>query len=185
MNKFLNIPNILTLSRICLLPFFVGCFFINSKSGLTLSLIIFVFCCITDYFDGYYARAFKQTTKIGQMLDPLADKILVSITILLIVGLRLVSTYTIIPAAIILCREIIISGVRDATEFSGKNFKTSYLSKCKTATQMISLALIILSNILDLDILLKIGEAMFWGAAIIAVISGFIYCKTHLFAKSS
>ena len=185
MNKLFNIPNILTLSRIFLLPFFVGCFFINSKFGMILALIIFVFCCITDYFDGYYARTYKQTTKIGQMLDPLADKILVSITILFIVGLEMVSVYTIIPAAIILCREIIISGVRDATEFSGKNFKTSYLSKCKTATQMVSLSLIMLSNILNSNFLLKCGEAMFWISAIIAIISGVIYLKLHLFKKLS
>lgn len=185
MNNLFNIPNILTLSRICLLPFFVGCFFINSKLGLILALIIFVFCCITDYFDGYYARAHKQTTKLGQMLDPLADKILISITILFIVGLKMVSNYTIIPAAIILCREIIISGVRDAAEFSGKNFKTSYLSKCKTATQMLSLSLIIFSNIINSNCLLKIGAAMFWISAIIAIISGVIYCKLHLFTKSA
>lgn len=184
MNNFLTLPNILTISRICLLPFFIGCFFINSKLGLTIALTIFVLCCITDYLDGYFARTYKQSTKLGQMLDPLADKILVSITILSIVGFKLCSTYAIIPAAVILCREIIISGVRDATEFSGRNFKTSFISKCKTATQMLSIALIIFSNILDSSLLLKISEAMFWISAIIAIISGLIYCKLHLFTAS-
>lgn len=181
MNNFFTLPNTLTLSRMFLLPLFALGFFLESKLGKTISLSIFVFCCITDYLDGYYARAYKQATKIGQMLDPLADKIVVSIAILFIVGFHLISKYAIIPASIILCREVIISGVRDATEFSGKNFKTSFLSKCKTATQMLSIAVVLFAAIIESVIVSKAGEAILWISSVIAIISGALYCKKHIF----
>ena len=185
MNDFITLPNILTVSRIFLLPVFAFGFFMESKLGGLISLSVFIFCCITDYLDGYYARAYKQTTKIGQMLDPLADKILVSIAVLFIVGFHLISNYAIIPAAIILCREVIISGVRDATEFSGHSFKTSFLSKCKTAAQMLSICTILFSAIFESDIVSKTGEAMLWISSFIALVSGFIYCKKHVFGLLS
>jgi cardiolipin synthase len=152
----------------------------NSRNGLIVSLSIFIFCCATDYLDGYYARTHKQITKIGQMLDPLADKILIAITILFIVGFNMVSQYSLIPASIILCREIIISGVRDVSERSGYGFKTSKLSKWKTVTQMISMALILFSEIINSKNILCIGEILLWLASVIAVISGLIYCKRYL-----
>lgn len=181
MSKFFNIPNVLTMSRIFLLPFFAFGFFLESRQGMIISLTIYIFCCVTDYLDGYLARAYKQTTEIGKMLDPLADKILVSISLLFIVGFGMVSKITIIPAAIILCREIIISGVRDATTSSGRNFKTSVLSKWKTASQMSSIAIIFISFICGSKIVFQIGEAMLWISSIIALISGLIYCKRHVF----
>ncbi len=180
MKDFFTVPNTLTVSRMFLLPIFALGFFLDSSFGKTMSLVIFLLCCITDYLDGYYARAFKQSTKLGQMLDPLADKIVVSIAILFIVGFQMISKIAIIPAAIILCREIIISGIRDATEFSGHNFKTSVLSKCKTAAQMFSIAIILLASINSSLRLLAIGEAMLWISSVIAIISGLIYCKNHI-----
>lgn len=180
MSDFFTVPNTLTISRMVLLPFFALGFFLNSKLGLTLSLLIFVACCITDYLDGYYARAYKQSTKLGQMLDPLADKIVVSIAILFIVGFRIVSIHAIIPAAIILCREVIISGIRDATEFSGHNFKTSFLSKCKTATQMLSISIVLLAAITEGKTTAFIGESLLWISSLIAIVSGLLYCKHHL-----
>ena len=181
MKNFFTVPNTLTVSRMFLLPLFALGFFMDSKFGLTISLSVFIFCCITDYLDGYYARAYKQSTKIGQMLDPLADKIVVSIAILFIVGFQVISKYAIIPASVILCREVIISGIRDATELSGHNFKTSFLSKCKTATQMLSISVVLLGAILESSSISKTGEAMLWISSVIAIISGLIYCKNHVF----
>ena len=181
MSKFFNIPNILTLSRIFLLPFFASGFFLESKQGMIISLAIYIFCCITDFLDGYLARTYKQTTEIGKMMDPLADKILVSISLLFIVGFGMISKITIIPAAIILCREIIISGVRDATTNSGRNFKTSVLSKWKTASQMSSIAMIFIAFIFEYKFVSDIGEAMLWISSVIAICSGLIYCKRHVF----
>lgn len=180
LSKLLTVPNILTLSRMLVLPFFALGFFMGSKAGLVLSLTVFVCCCISDFLDGYYARTYKQTTKLGQMLDPLADKIVVSIALLFIVGFHIVSRYAIIPASVILCREIIISGVRDATEFSGQNFKTLCLSKFKTATQMLAISMAILASILKSQGVSAIGETLLWLSSAIAIISGCIYCKRQM-----
>ncbi|MDR2666740.1 MAG: CDP-diacylglycerol--glycerol-3-phosphate 3-phosphatidyltransferase [Holosporales bacterium] len=180
MNNFYTLPNLLTMSRVVLLPIFILGFFLKSRTGIALSLLIFVFCCITDYLDGYYARAYKQITKIGQMLDPLADKVLISIAILAIVGFSIISHYTIIPAAITLCRDMVISDVRDATKCCGNDFATSYLSKWKTATQMFSISLILLSSVMNSATLLRLGELIFWLSSITAVISGIIYCRKHI-----
>lgn len=182
LDKFLTVPNILTISRMLLLPFFALGFFINSKMGLIISLIVFIFCCITDYLDGYYARTYKQTTKLGQMLDPLADKIVVAIAILFIVGFHIVSKRAIIPAAIILCREIVISGIRDATEFSGHSFRTLFISKCKTATQMLAISTAIFASIVESPVVSLSGETLLWLSSLIAIVSGLIYCKRHIFS---
>lgn len=181
MKNFFTVPNILTISRMLLLPLFVLGFFIDSQMGRIISLSIFVLCCLTDYLDGYYARAFKQTTKLGQMLDPLADKVVVSIAILCIAGFQLVSKSAMIPSAVILCREIIISGIRDASEFAGKGLKTSLLAKYKTATQMISILVILYASIFACEKAQLLGEAMLWLSATIAIISGFTYYKHNAF----
>jgi cardiolipin synthase len=181
MSKLLTIPNLLTISRILLLPIFAVGFLVGSRNGLIVSLLVFALCCITDYLDGYYARAYKQTTKIGQILDPLADKIVVSIAILFMAWSNIISTLSMIPASIILCREIIISGVRDAEEFSGSEVQTSRLSKWKTATQMIAISVMLFSAVLKSGCILKIGEIIFWVSSAIAIVSGFVYCKKHVF----
>ncbi len=180
MKAYLTLPNVLTLSRFFLLPFFIVGFYINSKAGMLMSFCVFVVCCITDYLDGYYARSMKQVSRLGQMLDPLADKVLISIAIVSIFGFELASRYSVVPATIILCREIAISGVRDASEESGSCVKTSLLSKWKTATQMISLSLIFLAPIIDCIHIRYIGELLFWLSATLAVISGLKYCQKHI-----
>ena len=183
MKSIITIPNLLTVSRIALLPFFVLAFFLNSKFGSGLALSIFVFCCITDYLDGYYARTYKQSTKIGQMLDPLADKVFISVTILFIAGFGKISMSAMLPAAIILCREIIISGVRDASVSNKIVFATSRLSKWKTATQMISIGFILIADTCSGNVRQFIsvsGESIFWLSAIISIISGVEYCRIHL-----
>jgi cardiolipin synthase len=164
------------MSRVFLLPFFVLGFFIEQRFGLWFSTIVFMFCCITDYLDGYYARAYKQTTKIGQVLDPLADKILISISILFITGYGLVDKVSIIPSSIILCREIIISGVRENAD----NFNTLKLSKWKTTAQMLAITAVLVaasSHIISIKIF---GEIMLWISSVIAVISGLMYCRKHV-----
>lgn len=184
MNKLINIPNILTFSRIVLLPFFIVAFFLESRTGSFLAIVIFILCCLTDYLDGYYARAYQQTTKFGQFLDPLADKVFISITILFISGFNKISTISLLPAAVILCREIIISGVRDAAESGNKDFVTSRLSKWKTATQMVSISMILIADVFEGPILqyfvALLGEILFWISALVSVISGVRYCKLYI-----
>ena len=184
MSQILNIPNILTMSRIVLLPGFMGGFYVESQLGLIISFVIFIICCITDYLDGYIARTYKQTTKIGKMLDPLADKILILISILYIVGFGMVSKSTLIPAAITLCRELIITGLRESVTTSGKNFNTSYISKCKTASQMIAISVIFISYILKINSCIIIGEVLLWLSSLLAIISGLKYFTKFLNQKT-
>lgn len=184
MNKLINIPNILTASRIALLPFFILSFFLSSRFGSVLAVVIFVLCSITDYLDGYWARTYKQTTKLGQMLDPLADKIFISITILFMAGFGKISTYSLLPAAIILCREIIVSDIRNAINFRKKKIATANLAQWKTATQMIAISLLLISDIFECIILANIfwliGEIIFWFSAFISIVSGFRYCRFYI-----
>lgn len=179
MYQLLTIPNLLSLSRIALLPAFMLGFHISHKWGLLLSFCIFVLCSLTDYFDGYFARLYKQTTKLGKLLDPLADKILVSVSILYLIGFNMVSKYALIPASITLCRELIVTSLRKTIEYNGTNFKTSYLAKCKTALQMTSIALIFLSKIIESKNGIVFGEILLWISAWLATMSGVKYLLNY------
>ncbi len=172
-HKILNIPNILTLSRILILPFFILGFYLKTKLGLLLSLVIFILCCITDYLDGYIAREYNQMTSLGKILDPLADKILISVSMLAILCFSMASTLILIPASITICRELIITSLRA----SGNNFKTSYIAKCKTATQMVAISIILLSNIISLNKGIVLGEILLWISSFIAIVSCIQYFK--------
>ena len=177
MNRVLNIPNILTLSRIALLPGFIGGFYMQSDAGLVLSLVIFVVCCITDYLDGRLARAYKQTTEIGKWLDPLADKVLVLVATLYMTGFDMISRCTLIPVAITVCREVVITSLRESTLTESGDFKTSLLAKCKTTVQMLALAVILVAFIVDFYPARCAGETLLWCSAILAVISAIQYFK--------
>ena len=177
MSQILNIPNILTLSRIALLPGFIGGFYMRSGAGLVLSFIVFIVCCITDYLDGYLARTYKQTTEIGKLLDPLADKVLVLVAILYMVGFDMVSQYTLIPVAITVCREVMISSLRGSALNSNMIFNTSVLAKCKTATQMIALSIIFIAYITNFYRVCYLGELLLWLSSILAIVSGIQYFR--------
>jgi cardiolipin synthase len=164
------------MSRVFLLPFFAVGFFLERRLGLLVSSVIFTFCCITDYLDGYYARTYSQTTKIGQILDPLADKILISVSLLFISGFGLINSITIIPASIILCREIIISGMREGVD----SFNTSKLSKWKTTIQMLAIVLILSASFAENNELKTCGEVMLWGSSGMAIASGLVYYKKYI-----
>lgn len=182
-NKVFNVPNILTLSRILLLPIFILGFYLNTKIGLLISLCTFILCCITDYLDGYIARAYNQTTELGKILDPMADKILVFISILCILEFDMVSKWALIPASINVCRDLIITSLRNTVSTSGGNFKTSYIAKCKTAIQMISISVILLFNIISINEGIILGEILLWISATVAIISGIKYFISFLNCK--
>ena len=169
--KIFNIPNILTISRILLLPFFIFGFYLGTKLGLLLSLFVFILCCATDYLDGYIARAYNQTTELGKILDPMADKILMFTSILCILTFDIVSKLSLIPASIMICRDLLITSLRNIVFTNGKNFKTLYIAKCKTAAQMVSISIIIFFNIISIKEGIFFGEILFWISAIISMIS--------------
>ncbi len=182
MNKIFNIPNILTFSRIFMIPVLVILFFIESYTSSILILIIFILCCITDFLDGYIARIYKQTTKLGQILDPIADKALISTSILFLVGFDKISKFSIIPCIIIMCREVMISEIRDVIISSKISFKTSKTAKWKTTFQMFAISIILLSNTFQNNLkfpTLYTGETLLWISSIIAIISGIAYYQRY------
>lgn len=140
----MNIPNTLTLSRIALIPIFVVAFYLPFQWGHKLSAIIFALAAITDYLDGLLARVLKQTSSFGAFLDPVADKLMVAVALVLITA-QAHSAFIAIPAAIIVSREIIISALREWMAEMGKraSVAVSFVGKIKTTIQMLAVILLL------------------------------------------
>src|SRR3989304_5467954 len=141
----MNIPNLFTYIRIFFIPAIVVVFYIPGKFGHILATIFFTLAAITDWADGYLARNLNQATKFGAFLDPVADKLIVSIALILVVA-ELGKAYIAIPAAGIIGREIVISALREWMADIGKrtSVAVSYVAKIKTALQMLAVGLLLL-----------------------------------------
>jgi len=139
-----SLPNLLTLARIVLIPIFVGVFYLPFPWAHAAAAIIFATASMTDWLDGYLARRLKQMSPFGAFLDPVADKLLVATSLLLLVGAKDIN-YITIPAIIIVGREIVISALREwmAEIGSRASVAVSYISKIKTAMQMLALMLLV------------------------------------------
>ncbi len=182
---FHQIPNILTILRILIIPIIIITFYFDDKVfAHRLASGLFLFAGITDFFDGFIARKFNISTKLGKMLDNIADKLLVSSIVVMFIKFRKVSE---IPCLLILSRELIIAGLREFLALVKVSVPVSYLAKIKTTTQMTSLFLLILgtkgSGIPYLDL---IGKITLWIAAILTLITGYSYLKasiSYLFNK--
>lgn len=136
----LNFPTYLTLFRVVLIPLFIGAFYLPPAYAPEISTLIFFIASMTDWFDGYLARKWNQTTRLGAFLDPVADKVLVAVA-LVCVAEYYHSWWITIPAAIMISREIIISGLREWMAELGEraNVAVSWLGKVKTTAQMLAL----------------------------------------------
>lgn len=176
-----NIPNTLTIGRIILIFALVPCFYFRSESAKLTAFAIFCIACITDYLDGYFARSLKQTTKFGKLFDPVADKMLIATTLLLMAAFDYFSRLSLIPALIILCREILVSGLREFMGAKNQNLKVSKLAKYKTTFQMVSIGLILMADAFSNPLQLKEwGEVFLWVASILTTITGYQYFKKTL-----
>ncbi len=176
-------PNILTFSRIAAIPVVVGLMFAPQPLGSWLSLAAYTYACITDFFDGYLARILDQYSDLGRFLDPIADKLLVASVLLGLVGIDNISGFTILPAAIILCREILVSGLREFLAEVQVGVPVSSMAKLKTGIQMVSLGFLIVGpagpdfgTVPTLDI----GIYGLWAAAAITLITGYDYFRAGL-----
>ena len=135
-----TIPNILTFTRILAIPVLMGLLlFVDDPTGSWLAFSVYTYACITDFFDGYLARAWHQQSAFGRFLDPIADKLLVSSVLLILVGIDRFHGLTVLPAAVILCREILVSGLREFLAELRVAVPVSYLAKWKTTVQMLAL----------------------------------------------
>lgn len=140
----MNIPMLLTYIRIFLIPAIVITFYLPSKMGHVLAAFIFVFAALTDWFDGYLARNLNQTTKFGMFLDPVADKLIISVALVLIVA-EVGEAYVAVPAAVIIGREIVISALREWMAEIGKktSVAVSLVAKIKTTLQMVAVGMLL------------------------------------------
>ena len=178
-----TIPNILTFFRLLAAPCIAILLIIDLSSAI--AFLIFLLASITDYFDGYLARALNQSTSLGKVLDPIADKAMVIMTLCFIrynFENDLMKLFFGIPAVAIIFREIFVSGLREYIGQKSNLLVVTRLSKWKTALQMISIGVLLANNIdyltfLSLDL---IGVFILWLAAIVTVITGFDYFKKSL-----
>ncbi len=182
----MSLPNILTLSRIVTVPLLVALlWFPGWELGYALGFALYCLMGITDYFDGYLARANGQVSKLGVFLDPIADKIMVAAVIMMLVGTRheaaSISGLHIIPAIIILLREITVSGLREFLAGLQVSLPVSQLAKWKTALQMVALGALILAGALPAMVLIKqIGVGSLWAAAALTLVTGWDYLRVGI-----
>ena len=146
--KKLNIPNVLTVARIWAIPLIViALYFSKSLTASWIAVVLFALAGITDYFDGYLARHLNQLSSFGRVLDPIADKLLVgAVIVMLAYTNRLDSYYCFVPAVIILCREILVSGLREFLAEIRVGLPVTRLAKWKTTFQMIALPVLMVSD---------------------------------------
>ena len=145
-----NLPNILTLGRLIAAPGVAVMFLYFTRPYADwFALILFVLAAVTDWFDGYLARAWKQETKLGAMLDPIADKAMVVIALMVIIGFSSWSPWLVLPATVILFREVFVSGLREYLGDVAGTLKVTQLAKWKTTTQMIAIAVLFSQGVFE------------------------------------
>ncbi len=181
----LTLPNILTLSRVAVIPVLVALFFLETANGQWIACGVFIFSAFTDFLDGFLARSLGQTTAFGTFLDPVADKLLVASTLLMMVAFGQITGVVVIPAIIILCREILVSGLREYLSSFAVSLPVSNLAKWKTTLQMAAICILIVGDaahplIPDLIPVRLIGEVGLWIAAIVTIITGSEYLRIGL-----
>ncbi len=178
-----NIPNILTVSRIAMIPVVLIFIYIGGPIGNWLAFAAYAFAGVTDFFDGYLARAWHQQSAFGRFLDPIADKLLVAGVVFMLVGVGSISSLNIFPAAVILCREILVSGLREFLAEARVGMPVSLLAKWKTAVQMVALGFLIVGAQgpdFAFASTWQIGIYGLWAAALITIITGYDYLRAGL-----
>jgi CDP-diacylglycerol--glycerol-3-phosphate 3-phosphatidyltransferase len=175
----INIPNALTIMRIMLIPVLMVVFYVPFKNHLLVAAGIFAFAAITDWFDGYLARKLGQMTAFGAFLDPVADKLMVSIALVLLVERHDTLLFT-LAACVIIGREIVISALREWMAELGKrtSVAVSYVGKVKTTFQMIAIVgLLAIDPNTDESWLLALSYLMLYSAAVLTLWSMFVYLR--------
>ncbi|MCX5576994.1 CDP-diacylglycerol--glycerol-3-phosphate 3-phosphatidyltransferase [Kaistia terrae] len=178
----LSLPNILTYARILAVPLVVFCVVGGKDSWRWIALSLFIIASVTDYLDGYLARIWKQQSSLGRMLDPIADKLLVSACLLALVFERTIGGLSLWAALIILSREILVSGLREYLAELRVSVPVSRLAKWKTALQMVSIAFLLAGPAGDayFAYATTIGIVLLWISAIVTLYTGYDYFRAGL-----
>lgn len=181
-----SVPNLLTLSRIFAVPLLVALLWYPGwELGWLLGFALYCLMGITDYFDGYIARSYGTVSKLGQFLDPIADKIMIAAVILMLAGTRhdaaSITGIHLIPALVILLREIAVSGLREFLAGLQVSVPVSQLAKWKTTFQLVALGALILAGGLPDQLWIKtVGVITLWLAAGLTVLTGWDYLRVGI-----
>ena len=179
------LPNLLTYARIMAVPLFAAAFLIEDGQARWVTLAIFVIASLTDWLDGYLARAWKLQSAIGRLLDPIADKLIVATALILLVSDGTIGIWSAIAVVIILMREIAVSGLREFLAADDVVIHVSGLAKWKTSTQMLATVVLLigpaLDSMLDLGATATVtGLVLLWLAAVLTLITGYDYFRGGL-----
>lgn len=174
-----NLPNLLTISRILVIPVIFLSIYITSQLWAVFAAILFIIASITDYLDGYLARSRNETSAFGRLLDPIADKLLVASALIVILAKPgMVDTkLSFIPVIVILCREILVSGLREFLREVNVGMPVTRLAKWKTGFQMTALSMMLLKGVWYWG---GIGEILLWIAGVLTFVTGYQYFQKSL-----
>ena len=179
----IKIPNYLTIGRIIIVPIFVISFYLPGFYGDVIPFGLFIIASFTDFLDGLLARMFKEESKLGELLDPIADKIIVAAALILLVMNGTIKNYEVIAAIIILTREILISGLREFLAIGRIKLPVSTLAKYKTFLQMFSISILLtgetgnkIINFQDYNAQ-TIGIILLWLSAFLTLYTGYEYLR--------
>lgn len=183
----MSLPNILTCARIAAIPVVVGCVFAQSILDGPLwlrwvALAVFVAAAITDYLDGYYAQIWDQHSALGRMLDPIADKLLVASCLLMLAAESSIHGWTLWAAIVILCREILVSGLREYLAALRVSVPVTKLAKWKTTMQLVAIGFLITGEAGEMVFppITLIGIVLLWLSAIITIYTGWDYFRAGI-----
>ncbi len=179
----IKVPNYLTIGRIIIVPVFVFAYYLPGFYGDVIPFALFVIASFTDFLDGLLARMYKEESKLGELLDPIADKIIVATALILLVMDGTIKNYEVIAAIIILTREILISGLREFLAKGKINLPVSNLAKAKTFLQMFAISALLtgetgnkIINFQDYNAQ-TIGIILLWLSAFLTLYTGYEYLR--------
>lgn len=176
-----KLPNLLTVLRVAAIPLLVVTFYFDSAAMRWGACAIFGIAGISDFFDGWLARRWQQVSSFGRFLDPIADKLLVASVLMMLVAFQRVDEWGVLPALVILCREILVSGLREFLAGLKVTLPVTRLAKWKTGVQMVALPVLIVGSAaphwLPAE---KIGTVLLWSAAILTGVTGWSYLTASL-----
>lgn len=192
-----QLPNFLTTLRLVIIPFLIISFYIPGMVSNIIAAILFGIAAITDYFDGYFARSMKAQSNFGKCLDPIADKLLVIVAIVMLIRFNPDNPWILFPGLIIICREVLVSGLREFLAELHVSVPVSKLAKYKTAVQMFAIGGLLLGEkgssyalyywiggfieveikFLIISAIVTIAKILFSLAAVLTVVTGYAYFR--------
>lgn len=196
-----ELPNMLTLVRIIVIPIIIVSFYVPWKITNLIAAALFMFASLTDFFDGYLARLYKVQSNFGKCFDPIADKLLVAVSLIMLVNFSSRNVFIVIPSLVIICREILVSGLREFLATINVGMPVTKLAKWKTTIQMMAITALLLAskdsyytyeNLMDYfevepflriffnGLIEKLGIIMLNVAAILTIITGYAYYKVGI-----